>query len=248
MAINCASIPENLLESELFGHERGAFTGAVKRTHGKFELANQGTLFLDEIGDMPLPLQAKLLRFLQERRLERVGGRQLNPRRCEIDYCHKPEAGKTDRRRKNSGKISTTGSTMSGSNCRRSEIGKSDTILLAQHFLNKFNKIFSKNAIGFTEDALDAIHRHSWPGNVRELENRVKRAVIMAENKQVTAKDLDLEKIAGDRRDLNLRKQIEHLEKRLVVEALAYTDGNVSKAAKLLGISRPHLYSLMETK
>ena len=114
--------------------------------------------------------------------------------------------------------------------------------------MNKFNKIFSKNAIGFTEDALDAIRQHSWPGNVRELENRVKRAVIMAENKRITAKDLDLEKTAGDRRDLNLRKQIEHLEKRLVVEALAYTDGNISKAAKLLGISRPHLYSLMETK
>ena len=247
VAINCASIPENLLESELFGHERGAFTGAVKRTHGKFELANQGTLFLDEIGDMPLPLQAKLLRFLQERRLERVGGRDSIPVDVRLITATNQKLEKLI------GEGRFREDLYYRINDVRIELPalrdrESDTILLAQYFLNKFNKIFSKNAIGFTEDALDAIHRHSWPGNVRELENRVKRAVIMAENKQITAKDLDLEKTAGDRRDLNLRKQIEHLEKRLVVEALAYTDGNVSKAAKLLGISRPHLYSLMETK
>ena len=247
VAINCASIPENLLESELFGHERGAFTGAVKRTHGKFELANQGTLFLDEIGDMPLPLQAKLLRFLQERRLERVGGRDSIPVDVRLITATNQKLEKLI------GEGRFREDLYYRINDVRIELPalrdrESDTILLAQHFLNKFNKIFSKNAIGFTEDALDAIHRHSWPGNVRELENRVKRAVIMAENKQITSKDLDLEKTAGDRRDLNLRKQIEHLEKRLVVEALAYTDGNVSKAAKLLGISRPHLYSLMETK
>jgi two-component system, NtrC family, response regulator len=247
VAINCASIPENLLESELFGHERGAFTGAVKRTHGKFELANQGTLFLDEIGDMPLPLQAKLLRFLQERRLERVGGRDSIP----IDVRLITATNQKLERLIGEGRFRED--LYYRINDVRIELPalrerESDTILLAQYFLNKYNKIFSKNAIGFTEDALDAIHGHSWPGNVRELENRVKRAVIMAENKQITAKDLDLEKIAGGRLDLNLRKQIESLEKRLVVEALAYTDGNVSKAAKLLGISRPHLYSLMETK
>jgi two-component system NtrC family response regulator len=247
VAINCASIPENLLESELFGHERGAFTGAVKRTHGKFELANHGTLFLDEIGDMPLALQAKLLRFLQERRLERVGGRDS------ISVDVRLITATNQKLEKLIGEGHFREDLYYRINDVRIDLPalrerETDTILLAQHFLNKFNKIFSKHAIGFTEDALDAICQHSWPGNVRELENRVKRAVIMAENKRVTAKDLDLEKFAGDRRDFNLRKQIENLERRLVVEALAYTDGNISKAAKLLGISRPHMYSLMEAK
>ncbi len=247
VAINCASIPENLLESELFGHEKGAFTGAVKRTHGKFELADHGTLFLDEIGDMPSPLQAKLLRFLQERRLERVGGRDS------ISVDVRLITATNQKLEKLIGEGRFREDLYYRINDVRIELPalrerEMDTIILAQHFLNKYNKIFSKHAIGFTEDALDAICRHSWPGNVRELENRVKRAVIMAENNRVTAKDLDLEKSVGDRRDFNLRKQIESLEKRLVVEALAYTDGNISKAAKLLGISRPHLYSLLETR
>lgn len=247
VAINCASIPENLLESELFGHEKGAFTGAVKRTHGKFELADHGTLFLDEIGDMPMPLQAKLLRFLQERRLERVGGRDSISVDVRLITATNQKLEK----------LIVEGRFREDLYYRINDVRielpalrerEADTILLAQYFLNKFNKIFSKQAIGFTEDAMDAICQHSWPGNVRELENRVKRAVIMAENKRVTAKDLDLEKAAVDKRDLNLRKQVENLEKRLVIEALAYTDGNITKAAKLLGISRPHLYSLMETK
>jgi two-component system NtrC family response regulator len=247
VAINCASIPENLLESELFGHEKGAFTGAVKRTHGKFELADKGTLFLDEIGDMPMPLQAKLLRFLQERRLERVGGRDsilVNVRLITATNQKLERLIGESRFREdlyyriNDVRIDLPALRERGT----------DAILLAQHFMNKFNKIFSKHTGGFAEDALDAIGRHSWPGNVREMENRVKRAVIMAENKRITAKDLDLESDAGGRRDFNMRKQIEDLEKRLVVEALAYSDGNISKAAKLLGISRPHLYSLMETK
>ncbi len=247
VAINCASIPENLLESELFGHERGAFTGAVKRTHGKFELANQGTLFLDEIGDMPLPLQAKLLRFLQERRLERVGGRDSISVDVRLITATNQKLEKLigDGRFREDLYYRINDVRIDLPALRERE---TDTILLAQHFLNKFNKIFSKHAIGYTDDALDAICQHSWPGNVREMENRVKRAVIMAENSRLSAKDLDLEKPAGERRDLNMRKQIENLEKRLVVEALAYTDGNVSKAAKLLGISRPHLYSLMESK
>ena len=247
VAINCASIPENLLESELFGHERGAFTGAVKRTHGKFELANNGTLFLDEIGDMPLPLQAKLLRFLQERRLERVGGRDS------ISVDVRLITATNQKLEKLIGEGRFREDLYYRINDVRIELPplrerETDTILLAQHFLNKFNKIFSKSTIGFTEDALDALCRHPWPGNVRELENRVKRAVIMAENKRITARDLDLENAARDRPDLDLRKQIDSLEKRLVATALAYTEGNISKAAKLLGISRPHLYSLMETK
>ncbi len=247
VAINCASIPENLLESELFGHERGAFTGAVKRTQGKFELANHGTLFLDEIGDMPLPLQAKLLRFLQDRRLERIGGREMISVDVRLITAtnQKLEQLISDGRFREDLYYRINDVRIDLPPLRERE---SDIVLLAQHFLNKFNKIFSKNIVGFGEDALDAICQHSWPGNVRELENRVKRAVIMAETKRIAAKDLDLESADRKPRDFNLHKQVETLEKRLVSEALAYTDGNVSKAAKLLGISRPHLYGLLEPK
>jgi two-component system NtrC family response regulator len=243
IAINCASIPENLLESELFGHERGAFTGAVKRTHGKFEMADKGTLFLDEIGDMPMPLQAKLLRFLQERRLERIGGRES------ITVDIRLVTATNQKLEKLIGEGKFREDLYYRINDVRIELPalrdrEGDAILLAQYFLNKFNKALSKRVAGFTEDALGAMSRYAWPGNVRELESRVKRAVIMAEGKRITALDLDLEDVAGAR-DLNLRKEIEILEKRLVAEALAYTEGNISKAAKLLGISRPHLYSLI---
>ena len=247
VAINCASIPENLLESELFGHEKGAFTGAVKRTQGKFELANKGTLFLDEIGDMPLPLQSKLLRFLQERRLERVGGRDL------ISVDVRLIAATNQKLEKLIGEQRFREDLYYRINEVRIELPAlrnrgADSIVLAQHFLNKFGKIFAKNILGFTDDAINAMCEYSWPGNVRELENRVKRAVIMAEAKRITSKDLDLARNNAATRDFDLHKQIEGLQKRLVAEALAYTDGNVSKAAKLLGVSRPHLYSLMETK
>jgi two-component system NtrC family response regulator len=244
IAINCASIPENLLESELFGHERGAFTGAVKRTHGKFEMADQGTLFLDEIGDMPMPLQAKLLRFLQERRLERVGGRESITVDVRLITATNQKLEK----------LIAEGKFREDLYYRINDVlidlpalreRETDPILLAQYFLNKFNKALSKHVAGFTDEALGAVSRHSWPGNVRELESRVKRAVIMAENKRITAQDLDLEAAMGASRDLNMRKEVESLEKRLVAEALACSDGNISKAAKLLGISRPHLYSLM---
>lgn len=243
IAINCASIPENLLESELFGHERGAFTGAVKRTHGKFELADKGTLFLDEIGDMPMALQSKLLRFLQERRLERIGGRESITVDVRLITATNQKLEKliADGRfredlfyRINDVRIELP--------ALRDREG--DTLLLGQYFLNKFNKALSKRVTGFAEDALGAMSRYPWPGNVRELESRIKRAVIMSEGKRIAALDMDLEDTAGAR-DLNLRKEVESLEKRLVAEALVYTEGNISKAAKLLGISRPHLYSLI---
>jgi two-component system NtrC family response regulator len=244
VAINCASIPENLLESELFGHEKGAFTGAVKRTHGKFEMADNGTLFLDEIGDMPLPLQAKLLRFLQERRLERVGGRESITVNVRLVTATNQKLEKliADGRfredlyyRINDVRIDLP--------ALRERDG--DPVLLAQYFLNGFNKAYSKHIAGYTEDALAALSSHAWPGNVRELENRVKRAVIMAENKRITAQDLDLGDIKVGERDLNLRKEVARVEKRLAAEALALSDGNISKAAKLLGVSRPHFYSLI---
>jgi two-component system NtrC family response regulator len=244
IAINCASIPENLLESELFGHEKGAFTGAVKRTHGKFEMADNGTLFLDEIGDMPLPLQAKLLRFLQERRLERVGGRESITVNVRLVTATNQKLEK----------LIAEGRFREDLYYRINDVRldlpalrdrDGDPVLLAQYFLNGFNKTYSKHITGFTEDALAALSSHTWPGNVRELENKVKRAVIMAENKRITAQDLDLGDIKLGDRDLNLRKEVARVEKRLAAEALALSDGNISKAAKLLGVSRPHFYSLI---
>jgi two-component system, NtrC family, response regulator len=244
VAINCASIPENLLESELFGHEKGAFTGAVKRTHGKFELADNGTLFLDEIGDMPLPLQAKLLRFLQERRLERVGGRESITVNVRLVTATNQKLEKliADGRFREDLYYRINDVRIDLPTLRERE---GDPVLLAQYFLNGFNKTYSKNISGFTEDALAALSVHAWPGNVRELENRVKRAVIMAENKRITAQDMDLGEIKIGDRDLNLRKEVAKVEKRLATEALALSDGNISKAAKLLGVSRPHFYSLI---
>ncbi|HKQ44937.1 MAG TPA: PEP-CTERM-box response regulator transcription factor [Rhizomicrobium sp.] len=244
VAINCASIPENLLESELFGHEKGAFTGAVKRTHGKFEMADNGTLFLDEIGDMPLALQAKLLRFLQERRLERVGGRESITVNVRLVTATNQKLEK----------LIAEGRFREDLYYRINDVRidlpalkdrDGDAVLLAQYFLNGFNKIYAKHISGFTEDALGALAAHSWPGNVRELENRVKRAVIMAESKRITAQDLDLGDVKAGERDLNLRKEVARVEKRLAAEALALSDGNISKAAKLLGVSRPHFYSLI---
>jgi len=244
IAINCASIPENLLESELFGHEKGAFTGAIKRTHGKFEMADKGTLFLDEIGDMPIALQSKLLRFLQERRLERVGGRESITVDVRLITATNQKLEK----------LIAEGRFREDLYYRINDVRidlpalrdrEGDPVLLGQYFLNGFNKTYSKHIQGFTEDALGALAVHSWPGNVRELENRVKRAVIMAENKRITAQDLDLGDVKIGDRDLNLRKEVARVEKRLAAEALALSDGNISKAAKLLGVSRPHFYSLI---
>ena len=244
IAINCASIPENLLESELFGHEKGAFTGAVKRTHGKFEMADNGTLFLDEIGDMPLPLQAKLLRFLQERRLERVGGRESITVNVRLVTATNQKLEKliAEGRFREDLYYRINDVRIDLPSLRERD---GDAVLLAQYFLNGFNKAYSKHISGFTEDALAALSVHPWPGNVRELENRVKRAVIMAESKRITAQDLDLGDIKAGDRDLNLRKEVAKVEKRLAAEALALSDGNISKAAKLLGVSRPHFYSLI---
>jgi two-component system, NtrC family, response regulator len=246
VAINCASIPENLLESELFGHERGAFTGAVKQTPGKFELANNGTLFLDEIGDMPFGLQAKVLRFLQERQFERVGGRaaiSVNVRL--ISATNKPLE-------KLIGEKTFREDLYYRLNEIRIELPplrerENDAVVLAHHFLNIFGRANYRDFRGFSDDALSAISEHSWPGNVRELENRMKRAVVMAETKVITAADLDFAEVTREPRSFDLRVQTEKLERALVQEALAITQGNVSKAAKLLGVSRPHLYSLMRT-
>lgn len=244
VAINCASIPENLLESELFGHERGAFTGAIKRTHGKFELADKGTLFLDEIGDMPLALQAKLLRFLQERRLERIGGRES------ISVDVRLICATNQNLQKLIGEQRFREDLFYRINDVRIELPplrdrEGDVVVLAQHFLNTFNRLYYKQISGFTEDAMSAMQAYNWPGNVREIENKVKRAVVMSDGKRVAAADLDLAEAKAKPRNLDLKTEVEKLEKKLAHEAMALSDGNISKAAKLLGVSRPHLYNLL---
>lgn len=243
VAINCASIPENLLESELFGHERGAFTGAIKQTLGKFELADKGTLFLDEIGDMPLSLQAKVLRFLQSRKFERVGGRQtLSVDVRVVAATNQPLA-----------KLVAEGKFREDLYYRLNEIlieipplrdRDGDVVILAQHFLNFYNHELSRNLRGFTEDALAGLGAYEWPGNVRELEHRVKRAVIMADGSLITAQDLELAS-GAKLRNLNLRDHVQELESALLKEALAAGEGNVSRAAKLMGISRQQIYNIL---
>ena len=245
VAINCAAIPENLLESELFGYERGAFTGAVKQTRGKIETADGGTLFLDEIGDMPLALQAKLLRFLQERVIERVGGRELIPVDVRIIAAThqnlKAAIAEKSFREDLFYRISEVTVNIPPLRDRGS-----DAVLIANYLLQEACKRHGKAQLKLAPDAIAAIERHPWPGNVRELENRVNAAAIMAEGKLVTAEDLTLERPAEGETILSLREVRQRAEAAAIERALAVASGNVSKAAELLGITRPTLYDLME--
>ena len=244
VAINCAAIPDSLLESELFGFEKGAFTGAVKQTPGKVEVADGGSLFLDEIGDMPLALQAKLLRFLQERVVERIGGRTEIPVDvrvvCATNKNLTDEMAEGRFREDLYYRISEI--TIRIPPVREREGGR---ILLARHLLAKFAKEQGKNIKGFSEDAQDAIDTYPWPGNVREMENRIKASVILAEGKYVTAEDLGLSSSTTPP-TLNLRAVRQHAETRAIRQALIRTGGNISRAADLLGITRPTLYDLLQ--
>ena len=246
IAINCAAIPENLLESELFGHEKGAFTGAVKTTEGKIEMAQGGTLFLDEVGDIPLPLQVKLLRFLQERVIERIGGR-------------KPIAVDTRvvcATHRDLDAMIAEGTFREDLYYRLAEIvvkiptlaeRPGDAGLLAKHFVQRFAPDMNPQVKGLAPDALAMIDAYPWPGNVRELENRIKRAVIMADAKLVSAADMDLAEAEDDAAAvLNLKAVREAADRKAIRRALARTEGNISGAAKLLGISRPTLYDLLK--
>jgi two-component system, NtrC family, response regulator len=248
IAINCAAIPENLLESELFGHEKGAFTGAVKTTEGKIEQAHGGTLFLDEVGDIPLPLQVKLLRFLQERVIERIGGRHAIPVDTRIVCATHQDLEN----------MIADGRFREDLYYRLAEIviripslaeRAGDAALLAKHFTTKFAGKLNPQVKGLSPDALSAVDSWGWPGNVRELENRIKRAVIMADGKLVTAADLDLPKANGgdDGGDvINLKAVRESADRVAIRRAISRTEGNISSAAKLLGISRPTLYDLIK--
>jgi two-component system, NtrC family, response regulator len=248
VAINCAAIPENLLEAELFGHEKGAFTGAVKTTEGKIELAEGGTLFLDEVGDIPLPLQVKLLRFLQERVIERIGGRKPIPVNTRI-VCATHQ---------NLGAMITDGRFREDLYYRLAEIvvriptlaeRPGDAGLIARHFVTRFATTMNPAVKGLSPDALAAIDQWPWPGNVRELENRMKRAVIMADGKLVSAQDLDLPQSDDENATadvINLKTVREGADRRAIRRAISRTEGNISNAAKLLGVSRPTLYDLLK--
>jgi len=244
VAINCAAIPENLLESELFGYEKGAFTGAVKTTPGKIEHADGGMLFLDEIGDLPLPLQSKLLRFLQERVVERVGGR----REIEVDVRVVCATHQNLQEQIKEGKFREdlyyriNEATIIIPPLRDRQ---GDTVVLARAFLQHFIQELNLPAREFSKAALEAIESYSWPGNVRELENRVKRALVMADETQVTPEDLELEGLDVEVAPFNLRVIREEAERRAVLRALGYTDNNVSRTADMLGVTRPTLYNLV---
>ena len=247
VAINCAAIPENLLEAELFGYERGAFTGAVKSNVGKIELAQNGTLFLDEVGDIPLPLQVKLLRFLQERVIERIGGRQPIAVDTRIVCATHQDLDA----------MTADGRFREDLYYRLAEIvvkipalseRSGDAVLLARHFVNRFGRELNPGVQSLSPDAIDAIDAYAWPGNVRELENRMKRAVIMADGKSVTAGDLDLQaasEVGEEVLPINLRAAREIADRKAIRQAMSRTD-NISGAAKLLGISRPTLYDLLK--
>lgn len=247
VAINCASIPENLLESELFGYEKGAFTGASKTTPGKIETAQNGTLFLDEIGDMPIGLQAKMLRFLQERVIERIGGRSEIPVNIRVICATHRDVSA----------MVADGSFREDLFYRVGEISilipplrerDNDVILLAKTFLGQYNNEFKTKIKGFSDGAVKAMLQHPWPGNIRELQNKLKSAVIMAEGNQIQADDLGLSYQDNDMslETLNLREVREHAESKAIRHAYQVAEKNMSRTAELLGVTRPTLYSLVD--
>jgi len=244
VAINCAAIPEALLESELFGYEKGAFTGAVKTTPGKIETADGGILFLDEVGDLPMPLQAKLLRFLQERVIERIGGRAEIPVDVRVvcaTHRDLPELIASGEFREDL-YYRINEATV---NVPPLKDRQGDAALLARVFLERFAQQLKRPIKGFSSTAIMAIENHAWPGNVRELENRVKRAVIMADGMTVTEEDLELDDCEVTEQPFNLREVREKAESRAILHALSLTDNNVSRTAEMLGVTRPTLYNLM---
>ena len=243
--INCAAIPETLLESELFGYEKGAFTGALKQTIGRIESADRGTLFLDEIGDVPLPMQVKLLRFLQDQVVERIGGR--NPVQVDVRIVCATN--------QDLNLMMAEGRFREDLYYRLNEVTvqvpplrerAADVVVLASFFLNRFATEYGRSARGFSATALAALRDHPWPGNVRELENRIKRAVVMTDGALLSAADLGLTTPGEDTQSLTIRDARARAEREVLQLALAQAGSNLSKAAKLLGISRPTLYDLMQ--
>ncbi|MCU0886661.1 MAG: PEP-CTERM-box response regulator transcription factor [Rubritepida sp.] len=247
VALNCAAIPETLLEAELFGHEKGAFTGAVKQTQGKIETADGGTLFLDEIGEMPLSLQAKLLRFLEDQVVERIGGRKgirVDVRIVSATNQPLEEQSQTGKFR---GDLLYRLNSMTVRIPPLRERG-GDALLLARFFLSRFAEEFASRVRGFDPGAVEAITAHRWPGNVRELLNRVRRAVLMADGTLLTAGELELEAPEGGPAEASLDLRLARLrsEREVLERALTLSQNSLAGAARLLGVSRPTLYNLME--
>lgn len=243
--INCSAIPENLIESEFFGHEKGTFTGAHIQRKGRFEMAEGGTLFLDEIGDLPLTIQVKLLRFLQEKTIERVGGRE----QIEVDTRILAATNRDlEEAMRNSAFRDDLFYRISVINISLPPLRERsvDIVLLAKTFLDRYANESKKKIKGFSSQVIEALERYSWPGNVRELENRIKRAVIMSEGKKITLEDLEMQSVAGVKESILLKDAREHLEKELILKAIARNENNLTKAASDLGISRPTLYDLMQ--
>jgi two-component system NtrC family response regulator len=245
VAINCAAIPDNLLESELFGYEKGAFTGAAKTTPGKIETAHCGTLFLDEIGDLPLSLQSKLLRFLQERVIERLGGRQEIPVDVRIVCAtHQDLKALIVDGRFREDLYYRLAEIVINIPPLRARVG--DPALLAHAFVRRFANEQNRSNMMLNEDAVRAIEAHRWPGNVRELENCIKRAVIMTDGIQIARDDIGLNVEQNDSNEfIDLRRVRDDAERQAVVTALGRANGNVVRASEILGISRPTLYDLM---
>ncbi len=243
--INCSAIPENLIESEFFGHEKGTFTGAHVQRKGRFEMAEGGTLFLDEIGDLPLTIQVKLLRFLQEKTIERVGGRE----QIEVDTRILAATNRDlEEAMRNSAFRDDLFYRISVINISLPPLRErsADIVLLAKTFLDRYANESKKKIKGFSSQVIEALERYAWPGNVRELENRIKRAVIMSEGKKITLEDLEMQSVAGAKENILLKDAREHLEKELILKAIARNENNLTKAASDLGISRPTLYDLMQ--
>ena len=245
VAINCAAIPETLLESELFGYERGAFTGAVKQTRGKIELADGGTLFLDEIGDMPLALQAKLLRFLQARVVERVGGRTEIPVDVRVVCAtHRDLPKMIQEQTFRQDLYYRIAEVTVAVPALRERTG--GAVLLAHAMLQRHAQGRGKR--GFTQDALAALEHHPWPGNVRELENKVKAALIMADGDWITAADLGLVPPTEEEAPalLTIKEARARAERQALRQALQLCGGQITRAAEMLGVTRPTLYELLD--
>jgi two-component system NtrC family response regulator len=253
IAINCGAIPENLLESELFGHEKGAFTGAHAMVQGKLQYANKGTLFLDEIGELPVNLQVKLLRFLQEGVIQRVGGRQDIPVDARVVCATNVDIAQAIKQGKFREDLYYRVSVISINLPPLRERGD-DILLLAHYYLSMFNKEYHKNIRRFSGAAVDFLTGYAWPGNVRELRNRVQRAVVMCDSAALEPVDLgcDAEKKpetleeAGPLETLNLKDARDKIEQKLITAAIDLQNGNIGKAAETLGVSRPTLYDLMK--
>ncbi len=245
IAINCAAIPENLLESELFGFEKGAFTGAHQQTKGKIEQATGGTLFLDEIGDLPLSLQPKLLRFLQEKKIERIGGRQsiaVNVR--VICATHQNLAEKLSKYQFREDLYYRIAELVLCLPALRQR--GQDVIYIADKLLEHYQQIFKKTFKGFTSEAMVSLLDYDWPGNIRELKNKIQQAVILNDGFWITSKDLNFNAKQNAFSALNLKEARERAEREVILKAFAISHGNVSKAAEILSITRPTLYSIIQ--